>query len=445
MRTYVFFLLCCLFASAINAQKPVSIALRPDAPEPEARAANVLRLYLQQITGQPVPLQTTEKVPDGYAPVLLGKHPALQQFGLQQPPALPGDAFFLEGKNGAFLIAGGGGMGTEYGVYTLLELLGCRKYSPRDSFIPDIQNLQLPDYPPTVETPAFPYRELHYEPAFDEGWARWHKLKTRRDKDADWGLFVHTFQHLCPAELYFVEHPEYFAWNGAQRSPGQLCLSNDTVRQIVTDALREKIREKPDAKYWSVSQNDNYDYCKCPRCAAADLRYGSPAVPCLVLSTRSPRHFPIKQSPHSPTSTRQAPRGIKPAKNVSVCLCSIECNRGESIEDGCADFARDVRAWSALTNHLMIWDYVVQFRSYVSPFPNWHTLQPNLQFFRQHGVNMVFEQGVRARPLEFSDMRAYLLAKLMWNPQANMDSILTDFSDRYYGRRGRLSGHPSTG
>ena len=434
MRTLVFFLLCCLSTLAIHAQKPVSIALRPGASEPETRAANVLRSYLQQITGQPVPLQSAEKVPDGYAPVLLGKHPALQQFGFQQPPALPDDAFFLEGKNGAFLIAGGGDMGAEYGVYTLLELLGCRKYSPRDSFIPDIKNLQLPAYPPATEIPAFPYRELHYEPAFDEGWARWHKLKTRRNKDADWGLFVHTFQHLCPAERYFAEHPEYFAWNGAQRSPGQLCLSNDTVRQIVTDALREKIREKPDAKYWSVSQNDNFDYCKCPRCAAADARYGSPAGTLLAFVNKIAASFPDKTlSTLAYQYTRQAPKGIKPAKNVSVCLCSIECNRGQSIEDGCTDFARDVRAWSALTSHLMIWDYVVQFRSYVSPFPNWHTLQPNLQFFRQNGVNMVFEQGSGRDCSEFSDMRAYLLAKLMWNPQANMDSILTDFGDGYYG------------
>ncbi len=234
-------------------------------------------------------------------------------------------------------------MGPEYGVYDLLERIGCRKFSPRDSLLPKLPNLVLPKLEPTLETPAFQYRELHYEPAFDEAWARWHRLKTRADKTAEWGLFVHTFHLLCPDDKYFAEHPEYFSWNGAQRSRGQLCLSNDTVKQIVIEALREKMREKPEAIYWSVSQNDNYDYCKCPRCAASDARYGSPAGTLLAFVNQVAAAFPRKTiSTLAYQYTRRAPKDIKPAPNVSVCLCSIECNRGEPITTGCSDFARDV-------------------------------------------------------------------------------------------------------
>ncbi len=425
-----------IFLACINlsAQKPLAIALRARPSGAEAGAARLLQAYLQQITAQSVPVPASGAVPEGYAPVFIGAHPDLPKYGLQNPPDLQPDAFFLQGKNGAFLIAGGGEMGAEYGVYSLLELLGCRKYSPRDSFIPEIKNLLLPDYQAKTEIPAFPYRELHYEPAFDEGWARWHKLKTNPKKNEEWGMFVHTFHRLCPEEKYFAEHPEYFAWNGKQRSTGQLCLSNDTVKQIVIAALREAMREKPAAKYWSVSQNDNFDYCKCARCAASDVRYGSPAGTLLAFVNEIAAVFPDKTiSTLAYQYTRRAPQGIRPAPNVSVCLCSIECNRGKDIEEGCTDFARDVEEWSQLTDNLMIWDYVVQFRSYVSPFPNWHTLQPNLRFFQKHGVKMMFEQGSGRDRSEFSDMRAYLLAKLMWNPQANMDSILTDFGDGYYG------------
>ncbi|MCC6462142.1 MAG: DUF4838 domain-containing protein, partial [Saprospiraceae bacterium] len=244
----------------------------------------------------------------------------------------------------------------------------------------------------------------------------------------------HTFHTLCPAETHFAAHPEYFSWNGAQRSTGQLCLSNDTVRQLVIAALREKISANPAARYWSVSQNDNFDYCKCPRCAASDARYGGPAGTLLAFVNAVAAVFPDKTiSTLAYQYTRRAPKDIRPGPNVSICLCSIECNRGLPIEEGCADFARDLREWSALTGNLMVWDYVVQFRSYLGPFPNWHTLQPNLQLFRRQRVNMMFEQGSGANRSEFSDMRAYLLAKLLWNPHANMDSILTDFGKGYYG------------
>ncbi|MEZ4941692.1 MAG: DUF4838 domain-containing protein [Saprospiraceae bacterium] len=419
--------------AGLGAQTP-TIVLAPDPQTADTRAARILQHYLAAITGQKIALQTGLKVPSEGAVVFLGSHPNLRLVGLQVPPSMPDEAYFIHGKNNAFLIAGGGAPGAEYGVYDLLERLGCRKFSPRDSLIPHVDKLRLPDVPPRLETPAFQYRELHYEPAFDASWARWHRLRTRADKDRDWGMFVHTFRELCPPETYFDSHPEYFSWNGAQWSNGQLCLSNDTVRHLVIAALRQKIAVKPDALYWSVSQNDNYDYCKCPRCAASDSRYGSPAGTLLAFVNAVAAEFPEKTiSTLAYQYTRRAPTGILPASNVSICLCSIECNRGQPIADGCPDFARDLAEWSRLTDQLMIWDYVVQFRSYVSPFPNWHTLQPNLQQFKNHGVRMVFEQGSGRDQSEFSDMRAYLLAKLMWNPQADVDSILLDFGKGYYG------------
>jgi len=437
MRLIFIFLLVLFYFAKTAAQGPV-IWLPTDPSTAERKAAGVLAHYLREMTREEVLVHdqpgTVEKWPRSRPIILFGKHPALEPFGLEMPPELADDAYFLQGKNKVFHIAGGGGMGAEYGVYDLLERLGCRKYSPRDSLIPFVARLVLPTLSPVLRQPAFPYRELHYEPAFDAGWARWHRLKTQQDKAQDWGLFVHTFHVLCPAEMYFAEHPEFFAWNGAQRSPGQLCLSNDTVRQIVTAALREKMQEKPQAKYWSVSQDDNFDYCKCPRCAAADARYGSPAGTLLAFVNAVAETFPDKTiSTLAYQYTRRAPVGIRPAPNVSICLCSIECDRGRPIAEGCRDFARDVEEWAALTGNLMIWDYVVQFRSYVSPFPNWHTLQPNLRLFQKHGVRMVFEQGSGNDRSEFSDMRAYLLAKLMWNPQADMDSILLDFGKGYYG------------
>ncbi len=423
-------LLLLLFASlTLPAQTTVAV-VTDTASGPAMRAAAVLQRYLGEMMGIPIEVFPFGEIPPKTAAVFIGYHPSLEQLGFEQPPALADDAYFLQGLNGHFFIAGN----AEYGAYDLLERLGCRKYSPRFSYIPQKWHLRFPELPPTLESPAFPYRELWYEPAFDEEWARWHRLKTNPQKNAEWGLFVHTFHKLCPEERYFQEHPEYFSWNGAQYSPGQLCLSNDTVRQIVTASLREMIREKPEAIYWSVSQNDNFDYCKCARCAASDARYGGPAGTLLAFVNAVAAEFPGKViSTLAYQYTRRAPVGIRPAPNVSVCLCSIECNRGLPIEEGCADFARDVREWSALTENLMIWDYVVQFRSYISPFPNWHTLQPNLQLFRDHGVRMIFEQGSGRDRSEFSDMRAYLLAKLMWNPDANVDSIMLDFASGYYG------------
>ncbi len=430
-------LYCLIFsclAAIVAAQTPV-IVLPKSAPESDRRAAQVLQFYLQKITAGEVSILENEVAATAGQPLIFFQKLA-DAAGKSPIDSLPPDAYFLKSEAGRAVISGGGDMGAEYAVYDFLETIGCRKYSPRDSFLPKIPNLRLPEIAAKVETPAFPYRELHYEPAMDEGWARWHRVKTQPRKKAEWGLFVHTFERLCPAAEHFAAHPEWFAWNGRLRSAGQLCLSNDTVWQVVVGNLRRLVRERPEAIYWSVSQNDNFDYCKCPRCAASDRALGGPAGTLLAFVNRVAAEFPEKIiSTLAYQYTRRAPVNIRPAGNVSVCLCSIECNRGRALADdpGSADFVRDMEEWSKLTPNLMIWDYVVQFRDYLSPFPNWQTLQPNLQLFRKHGTRMVFEQGSGHSRSEFSEMRAYLLAKLMWNPEVAVDSVLGDFARGYYG------------
>ncbi|MBP6825985.1 MAG: hypothetical protein KA165_05400, partial [Saprospiraceae bacterium] len=90
MKTTSFILFCCITLSTLPAQKPLAVVLDAHASGPDARAARVLQAYLQKITGQAVPLETT---PDQYAPVFVGPHPALKKYGFQMPAELTEDAY----------------------------------------------------------------------------------------------------------------------------------------------------------------------------------------------------------------------------------------------------------------------------------------------------------------------------------------------------------------
>jgi hypothetical protein len=83
-----------------------------------------------------------------------------------------------------------------------------------------------------------------------------------------------------------------------------------------------------------------------------------------------------------------------------------------------------------------VWDYVINFSHLVMPFPNWKVLAPNLQLFRDNGVPMMFEQGLSSPGGEMPEFRCYLLAKLLWNPDLNVDSLRAHFMDSYYGEAG---------
>ena len=81
-------------------------------------------------------------------------------------------------------------------------------------------------------------------------------------------------------------------------------------------------------------------------------------------------------------------------------------------------------------------DYGINFDNIVSPFPNFHILQKNIQLFKKNHVTMHFSQVNGIRGGDFSEMRAYMIGKLMWNPDADADSLMHTFMDGYYGDAG---------
>lgn len=133
--------------------------------------------------------------------------------------------------------------------------------------------------------------------------------------------------------------------------------------------------------------------------------------------------------------TRKPPRTIRPAENVHIMLCSIECNRSLPIDSDpeSASFRDDVKGWAEICDNLFVWDYVIQFANLVSPFPNLHVLKPNLRFFGDNNVRGIFSQGNREVGGELAELRAYLLAKLSWDLSYDVDRGIDDFVTGYYG------------
>ena len=66
--------------------------------------------------------------------------------------------------------------------------------------------------------------------------------------------------------------------------------------------------------------------------------------------------------------------------------------------------------------NIPLWDYCIQFQNLVSPFPNLRVIPKNIHFFINSHVKMLFSQCSREYVGEFSALRGYLLAKLIWDP-----------------------------
>ncbi|MCB1184110.1 DUF4838 domain-containing protein [bacterium] len=404
------------FELARDGRSDVGLVLPDDAPAEIRAAADTLRRYVRLVSGAEL-----REAPAGGPRLVLA---------LVDDPALGPDGFRIRTRPDTLTLAAATADGIRHAVYTFLESrLGCRKYDTGPPVAPRRPTVVLPPGD-DVQVPRFTFRMQDLK---DPTYLAWHKL----DTNAGFGLFVHTFGDLVPPDRWFADHPEYFSLLNGHRMPtGQLCLTNPDVFDLVVRELRARMAARPEADFWSVSQNDTYSPCECDACRALDEAAGSHAGSILAFVNRVADVFPDKTiSTLAYQYSRTAPRGIAPRPNVNIMLCSIECDRSRPLAEhpGSAGFVRDVRAWGELTSNIFLWDYVIQFRNLVSPFPNLRVLQPNLQFFAASGLTAVFEQGLPLMHGEFAELRIYLLAKLLWDPDIDLDALMDDFLAGYYG------------
>lgn len=477
MKNLICLLMTISFLTISNAQELTLVKngksnfhiIIPKVPDvQEIQAAKILQDYINRISDVSIPIRHDDTPPTNHE-ILIGKVDRQELAGIPFDK-LGLDGLFIQNTGQKLIMTGGPKKGVIYGVYTFLEkYLDCKKYSSTVDFIPREKTIKIGPIN-DMEVPVFSFREVFYNDVYDPEYMDWHRLHSHGERGtstSEWGYWVHTFHSFLDPKEYGQSNPEYFSfyngkrhsglvpsWDGKSVQPeSQLCLSNPEVLEIVSKNLKAAIDKKPDAKYWSVSQNDNVNYCRCEHCAALDAEYAAFAPEEKMYSTHGSQYpalgmgslltFVNKVADRFPDKiistlayqyTRVPPKGIVPRKNVNIMLCSIESTRNEPMETGDVPFSSDLEGWGKLTDNILVWDYTIQFSNLVSPFPNLRTLQPNVQFLRKNRVSAVFEQGNIQSGGEFAELRAYLLAKLLWNPDMDLRKEMDGFLNVYYGK-----------
>ncbi|MEI6061348.1 MAG: DUF4838 domain-containing protein [Bacteroidota bacterium] len=410
------------------------IIIPSKANDIEKQSAELLQVYVERISGCRLAI-SNDQVKPIRTEIVIG-FTSRQRTKNNASPAvsMDPDGFHIKTDHQKLLIAGGSHKGTYYGVVDLLEKqLGCRIYAPEVEFAPKNETILLQPLNYS-DKPANRLRIVHGQFNENKVYKEWMRLDNINEVFAD-GYYVHTFNRLVPRDTYFDSHPEYFAFMNGKRITDQLCMSNPEVLRLVIEKLTEEMSKQPEKKVWSVSQNDNFSYCQCDKCKAIIAEEGAPSGPLLRFVNQVAARFPDKTiSTLAYQFSRAAPKVTKPASNVQIMLCTIELNRSKSIESDSSSrsFVKDISDWGKLTSNIYLWDYTVDFANSVTPFPNLHVLQPNIQFLSRNGASQHFQQTNTMKGNEMAELKAYLLARLLWNPDVNLDSVKNVFLNGYY-------------
>ena len=424
----IFTLQSCVFNK--HRERDYVIIIQKDSDTTVQQAARQLQDYWKKITDRNISVKHGN--PGNKKGIYIGPQNTLPELSDSLKP-LKDDGFIIAINDNGIFLQGKTSKATLYAVNTFLEEhLGCVKLSSTEDFIPKTENPVFKNGF-KVYNPAFSFRRVHSPGAWDRAYREWYKLETLDN----WGMYVHTFNKLLPPERYYDRHPEYYSLvNGRRLQDAQLCMSNPDVIRLLIENLRDTIRKNPGKKYWSVSQNDTYNPCECDNCRKLYEKYGGYSGAYIYAVNQVAKAFPDKViSTLAYQFTRKAPSGIKPLPNVNIMLCTIECSRSRPLEANTSpgSFAGDLKDWSRLTGNIYLWDYVVQFKNLLTPFPNFPVLQPNIQFFKKYNVDMIFEQASGHSWSDLIELKQFLLAKLEWNPDVDVDSLATRFIDLYYG------------
>ncbi len=427
-----------------------TIVVSPSADELTLFAAQEFHYWIKKISGVAIPIENLRN--DGKRKsIIIGSNADsyLQKYRIG---SLQEDAYSYKNIDDNIIICGSG-RGVMYGVYAFLRNeFNCRWYTIDFEKIPhkDEYCFTVLDY---QSSPAFPIRDVFYYNAWQPQWRIRNGLNQqnayppREPRKMLGGSYIfcgaHTFNQFVPREEYFEAHPEYYSEINGKRYAGnaQLCLSNPDVLKLCTEAVLKQITEYPDYYAYSVAQNDCLRPCECKDCKKLVEKYGTQSGAIIwfvnqiadVVKQKYPDKF---ISTIAYQYSMPAPSNIRPRDNVLINLCDIDCCAIHGWED-CPEnqsFLNALSGWTSISNNVFVTDYVANYMEYFNPIPDFFTVQSRIQKCRDLGCAGLREYGVNQAPWgEFAALRTYVLAQLLWDPDANVENLVNEFIEDYYG------------
>ncbi|MFQ6097545.1 MAG: DUF4838 domain-containing protein, partial [Armatimonadota bacterium] len=437
----------------------------------EQFAAAELQGYLAKMSGARLPIVKEGQPADLPYSFFVGATRRATQTGVRPNERRMGrDGFRLRSIPAGLIILGRNDLGTVFGVYELLE-----RYFDVRWFMPG----EIGECVPRRDTLRIGRINLVFKPSFRVRWVgtgEW-PLRQRmnayvkagdRNVGVRWKWHFHTFRILIPPEKYYGEHPEYFALVNGQRKVteskthgNQLCTSNPDVIKEVAKNLIAVLDEDPDIEIITLSPNDGGGFCECEDCRALDepdrdwfAKYSRRLAIFNNEVARIVKHkhpdVLIKVGAYAMYARPPLDEDYRPEDNLFFQLCHLyfchnhplgsdECKAGVTYQpkpqfQPNQEFCKILDRWLELSPHLFVYEYyaIGGMQRAKLPWPLLHTIRSDIPYYRDRGVEGFYTQLTETTWHRLG-LNYYLAAKLCWNADLDVDALLDDYFEKFYG------------
>jgi hypothetical protein len=438
-----------------NASAPLTLAeqgktayvlvIPKEAKDIEKKAAHDLGRYFTLISGAQFPLVSEDALPATANRVIsIGQTQLLERSACNWKNLdLAAEGYAIEVIGGDIYLYGGSGRGLLNGVYSLLEEdLGCRWYSTTSVDTPKLERFSV-SLVSRKFLPALELRDPYIHKMHDSTWSLRNKTNTPHAQiPMAWGGSLryhhmgHTYAAYFPTGQYFAEHPEYYALVNGKRQPSQLCHTNEDVIRLSIEKTCQIFRDNPDVTITAIGPNDGRGFCDCPNCKKLDDENGGRSGSFFWFVNRIAegvkKGFPnnhLISLAYLDYATPPTKFQVDPYIIIQLCSDSHAwkyqfCFVGESEE-----YQKNLKAWHAVNAKIYLWDYTTDYVHFLVPMANWQVVAENTRFNVGNGVaGIMYESEAN----DNDEMRGWVWAKQLWNPELDTKALLKDFVFGYY-------------
>jgi hypothetical protein len=277
----------------------------------------------------------------------------------------------------------------------------------------------------------------------DSNWSLRNKTNTPHARvPLAWGGSIryygmgHTSASYFPTEQYFANHPEYYALVNGKRQPSQLCNTNEDVIRLSIEKARKIFRDNPDVTITAIGPNDGRGFCDCPNCKKLDNENGGRAGSFFYHVNRIAegvkKEFPnnhLISLAYLDYATPPTKLKVDPYIIIQLCTDSHAWKYQFCFVWESADFQKMIKAWHAANAKIYIWDYTTDYVHYLAPMANWPVVADNTRFNIKNGATGVMYE---CESSSNDEMRGWVWAKQLWNPDLDTKALLKDFVFGYY-------------
>lgn len=443
------------------------IAVPDNATEVEQTAATELQTYLMKVSGVNLPI-VSESAATGNA-FWIGATAFASTHGIQPSDE---EQWAVKTAGDHIVINGGGLRGTLYGVYHFLEdVIGVRWWNVWEEYVPDKDVIEVGALDLSGK-PAFKYRDIYInapgyispdtyivnDPDIIKDVGSDHSnFYVRNRMNGQFGFapaayggtfsigppyFVHTAGWYFHKDKYLSTNPEYFATvNGVAGE--QLCLANTGLQAAYADKVIDFIEIAyemadeaglPRPYMFDISQNDAHGGV-CPGWE----QYDDATKNIMFVNSVAEKVAVVYPDVKITTLAYMHYIGIpsvEPRDNVVIRFADLEKDNLHSINHpNNSNSLSLLQGWSGISDELMIWEYGVDYQAN-GPLPSMYTLKEDYLKYKSLGLTGIFIEDPDPIAKDMWDMKVWMQAKLMENPELDVRTLMEDFAYGYYGAAG---------